>query len=379
MSQPTILLSAGEPSGDLHGAGVARALRRRWPEARLFGLGGPRMEAEGVELLARFEDLAVMGFVEVVSRLPYFVRLLRRVRREMNARGTDLVIPIDYPGFNLRLSRSAREDGVRVLYYIAPQVWAWHRSRMKELALATDRIATILPFEDELLRGAGADARFVGHPLLDITEATLTREELSAAAGIDPARPILALFPGSRRQEVERHLAVFVAAAERVRQTRPDVQPVIARSASLPVDIYASAPFPRADDSRALLDHAAAAIVKSGTTTLEAAIAGTPFVVAYRTHPITFWLAERLVEVDHVALANLVAGSRVVPELLQTDATPAALAAAVGPLLDEQSTERRMMLEGLSGIRHRLEQAGQGTTAERVAALAAELLAARAT
>ena len=142
MAQPTILLSAGEPSGDLHGAGVARALRQRWPGARLFGLGGPRMAAEGVELLAPFEALAVMGFVEVASRLPYFIRLLRRVRREMNARGAQLVIPIDYPGFNLRLSRRAREDGARVLYYIAPQVWAWHRSRMKELAQANAALRT---------------------------------------------------------------------------------------------------------------------------------------------------------------------------------------------------------------------------------------------
>ena len=303
MAQPTILLSAGEPSGDLHGAGVARALRQRWPGARLFGLGGPRMAAEGVELLAPFEELAVMGFVEVASRLPYFIRLLRRVRREMNARGAQLVIPIDYPGFNLRLSRRAREDGARVLYYIAPQVWAWHRSRMKELARATDRIATILPFEDELLREAGADARFVGHPLLDLTEATADREALAREAGVDPARPMLAIFPGSRRQEVERHLAIFADAAERVTRERPDVQPVVARAATVPIEAYADTRYPHVDDSRALLAHAAAAIVKSGTTTLEAAIAGTPFVVAYRAHPLTFWLAERLVEVDHVALA----------------------------------------------------------------------------
>lgn len=378
MPQPTILLSAGEPSGDLHGAGVARALRNRWPQVRMFGLGGPRMAAEGVELLARFEDLAVMGFVEVASRLPYFVRLLRDVRREMTARTADLVIPIDYPGFNLRLARAAREAGVPVLYYIAPQVWAWHRSRMKQLAHATDRIATILPFEDELLRGAGADARYVGHPLLDLAEATPSREAFARSAGVDAARPIVALFPGSRRQEVDRHLDLFADAATRIQRARPDVQPLIARSASVPDDAYARARFPRVADGRGLLRHARAAIVKSGTSTLEAAIAETPFVMAYRTHPLTFWLAKRLVEVDHVALANLVAGQRVVPELLQGEATAEALAAAVVPLLDEGSVERTRMLADLAGIRRRLERAdavgGGGSAAERVAALAAGLI-----
>lgn len=334
------------------------------------------MEAEGVELLARFEDLAVMGFVEVASRLPYFLRLLRDVRREMTARGADLVIPIDYPGFNLRLSRAARDARVPVLYYIAPQVWAWHRSRMKELARVTDRIATILPFEDELLRDAGANARFVGHPLLDLEEATPSREAFARAAGVDPSRPILALFPGSREQELARHLAVFVEAAERVRSAIPSVQPIIARSENLPEDAYADARFPRIGDSRGLLRHATAAIVKSGTTTLEAAIAQVPFVVAYRTHPLTFWLAERLVEVEHVALANLVAGRRVVPELLQKEATAEALADAVAPLLDESSAERTRMVQGLARVREGLESAGsrEGGTADRVATLAAGLM-----
>jgi lipid-A-disaccharide synthase len=376
VSAPTILLAAGEPSGDLHGAGVARALRQRWPDARLFGLGGPRMQAEGVDMLARFEDLAVMGFVEVASRLPYFVRLLGRVRGEMIARRADLVIPIDYPGFNLRLSGAAREAGIPVLYYIAPQVWAWHRSRMKLLARVTNRVATILPFEAELLRKAGADARYVGHPLLDLAEPPANHEAFAATAGLDAARPILALFPGSRRQEVERHLEVFCAAAELVRRDHPEVQPVIARAPSLPEEAYALAPYPLVTDSHALLRHARAAIVKSGTTTLEAAIAETPFVVAYRTHPLTFWLAQYLVEVDYVALANLVAGKRVVPELLQDQATAPALAAAVSPLIDEGSPARRRMIEGLAGVRERLEhaEAGGASTAERVTALAAELL-----
>ena len=380
MSAPTILLAAGEPSGDLHGAGVARALKQRWPDARLFGLGGPRMAAEGVELLARFEDLAVMGFVEVASRLPYFIRLLGDVRREMIARGTQLVIPIDYPGFNLRLSRAATEAGIPVLYYIAPQVWAWHRSRMKELARVTKRVATILPFEADLLREAGADARFVGHPLLDLPEPAPDQAAFTAANDLDADRPILAIFPGSRHQEVERHLETFAAAAALVQQEHPRVQPVIARAPHVPEQDYAAASYPRVTDSHGLLRHARAAIVKSGTTTLEAAIAETPFVVAYKTHPLTYWLAERLVQVDHVALANLVAGARVVSELLQDQATPQALAEAVSPLIEERSSARLRMVSALGRVRHELASAeeGGGTTAERVVALAADLLGERA-
>ena len=374
---PTILLSAGEPSGDLHGAAVAAALRRRWPRARLFGLGGPLMAEAGVELLEDVRRLAVMGFVEVAGRLPFFVRLLRRVRREMVRRRTDLVLPIDYPGFNLRLARAARRSGVPVLYYIAPQVWAWHRSRCRQLAENTDRLAVVLPFEETVFREAGARAVFVGHPLLDAAPVTVTREAFCEQLGLDPAAPILALFPGSRAQEVRRHLAVFEGAAHRLRETNPAVQPVIAASRTLPRELYGGTPFPLVHDSRALLAHARAALVKSGTGTLEAALAGTPLVIAYRAHPLTFWLARRLVQVPRIGLVNLVAGEALAPEYLQDEATPEALARAVGPLL-EDGVARDRMLEGLARVRASLapQEDGAGSVAERVVQLAAELLAA---
>ncbi|MGH7556164.1 MAG: lipid-A-disaccharide synthase, partial [Longimicrobiales bacterium] len=168
MSGPRILLSAGEPSGDLHGAALARALLSRWPDAELYGLGGPLMASAGVRLLASLDQLAVMGLVEVASRIPFFLGLLRRVRRELVSAPPDLVIPIDYPGFNIRLARAAKARDVPVLYYIAPQVWAWHGSRVRQLAQYTDRMAVILPFEEAMFREAGADATFVGHPLLDV-------------------------------------------------------------------------------------------------------------------------------------------------------------------------------------------------------------------
>ncbi|HEX2168284.1 MAG TPA: lipid-A-disaccharide synthase, partial [Longimicrobiales bacterium] len=354
LTHPRIFLSAGEPSGDLHGARVAEALRRRWPDAELFGLGGDRMAAAGVELLAHVDQLAIMGFVEVLRHLPYFVDLMGTVKRTLRDRRPDLVLPIDYPGFNLRLARHARERRIPVLYYIAPQVWAWHRSRMKQLARNTDRLAVILPFETDLFRTAGADASFVGHPLLDDPPPVPAREEFLKSLNVDPARPVLALFPGSRAQEVERQITVFAAAAEAVRERMPEVQPVLAESAAVPAVSYTGAPFPRTPDGWALLHHARAALVKSGTSTLQAALAGTPLVVTYRVHPVTFFMAERLVRVPHVGLVNLVAGERIAPELLQNEATPARLAAALLPLLEETGEERRRAVEGLARVRELL-------------------------
>ena len=378
MASPRILLSAGEPSGDLHGAAVARALRQRWPDADLFGLGGPLMEREGVSLLAHVDQLAVMGIVEVASRLPYFLGLLRSTRRLLRIDPPDLVLPIDYPGFNLRLARSARHRGIPVLYYIAPQVWAWHRSRIGELARTADRLAVILPFEETLFRDAGARATFVGHPLLAVEPEVRPREALAAELGIDPARPILALFPGSRVQEVERHMALFADAAAEVRRARPDVQPAIAAGGAIPPALIARAGLPSTTHSWELLRHAAAAIVKSGTSTLQAALSLTPMVVTYRMHPLTFAIARRVVRVDHVALANLVAGERVVPELIQDEATPASLAAAVLPLLEEGGAARERAIAGLRTVRRALEGDGTRTPAERVGDLVAELLAERA-
>ena len=226
-SPPTIFISAGEESGDLHGAALARALRERFPDARLVGLGGARMQAQGVRLLAGLNELAVMGFVEVLRHLPFFIELRKRVFAALASEGVDLVIPIDYPGFNLRLARHARERGIPVLYYIAPQVWAWHKSRVRDLARDANEVAVVLPFEEDFLRKGGVNARFVGHPLLDRGHPELPRADWARSVGLDPERPILALFPGSRAQEVARHLELFSAAAELAVARRPDAQPVI--------------------------------------------------------------------------------------------------------------------------------------------------------
>lgn len=369
---PKILISAGEPSGDLHGAAVARALKARWPDATLYGFGGDRMRAEGVDLWAHADQMAVMGFFEVAKHLPYFLGLLKRVRTHIAETPPDLVIPIDYPGFNLRLARYAKQSRVPVLYYIAPQVWAWHRSRMRELAHNADHLAVVLPFEEQIFREAGATVSFVGHPLLDSAPPASIREEFCARIGVAPTRPILAVLPGSRAQEVRSHLELFNAAAARVQLELPDVIPVFAQAPGIGDDQLETT-FPRTRETGELLHHAHAALTKSGTSTLECALSLTPMVIAYRMHPLTYRIAKQVVEVDHIGLVNLIAGHRLAPEYIQEAATPEALAAALVPLLADGSERERALTE-LRLVRGRLATTDTRPAAEHVADLAESLL-----
>ena len=313
---PTVFLSAGESSGDLHGAELARRLRARVPGVRLIGLGGSRMAAEGVELLAGLDRLAVLGLAEVLRHLPGLLRLRRDVYRALEREKVDLVVPIDYPGFNLPLAGRAHRRGIPCVYYIAPQVWAWKPRRAKKLARWCEDVCVVLPFEAEFLRRHGARATFVGHPLLD--QGTPEPADERGAIG---------LFPGSRRQEVERMLPVFLAAAGRLRAAPADPGPrgatgsgdggppiLVARAPDLDDEAYAACPAELLAAPETVMARSRAAITKSGTITLQLALADVPMVVAYRVHSLTFGILRRMVTLDHVALVNLVADEAVVPE-----------------------------------------------------------------
>jgi lipid-A-disaccharide synthase len=365
-----VVFVAGEASGDLHAAGVAAELRRIRPDLSQVGIGGARMQDEGVTIVEHADRLAVMGFVEVLRHVPRHYALLRSLRRRIESGRVALLVLIDYPGFNMKLAAAAARAGVPVLYYVTPQVWAWHASRLAQLARTVTKAAVILPFEENLLRAHGIDATFVGHPLLDRAASMPDRAGARRALGLAEEGEILALFPGSRRQEIERHLDAFVGAARKLERRRPGLRVVVSVAPTIHLDA-ARCPYPMVPSaSFAVLRAADAALCKSGTTTLEAAVAGCPLVVAYRTNAVTYALARRLVKVPHIGLVNVVGGHEVAPELVQDALTPSAAADRLEPLLETASPERRRMLAALAEVRAKLGTPG---AAGRVARMAAEL------
>ncbi|WP_409894205.1 lipid-A-disaccharide synthase, partial [Gemmatimonas sp.] len=283
-----MLFVVGEASGDLHAGKVAEVLRELAPSLTLTGVGGGHMARAGVALLEDVQHLAVMGFVEVLQHVPRHWLLLRRLRERIESGRVGLVVLLDYPGFNLKVAEVAQAAGVPVLYYITPQVWAWGAKRLPRIARLVTKAACILPFEEALLREHGVDATFVGHPLLDRAQALPTPAEARAQLGLDPERPVLAVFPGSRRAEVARHLVPFIDAARAVQRARPEVQVVVGVAPTVSIS-PADCPFPLVQGASFVVQRAATAgLLKSGTNTLEAAVAGLPHVIGYCTNPITY-------------------------------------------------------------------------------------------
>jgi len=365
-----VLFVAGEASGDLHAAGVAGVLRRIRPDLELAAVGGPRLAEQGVELIHRDHQQGVMGFLEVLKHVPRHFLLLRTIRG-MLARGEiALVILIDYPGFNMKVAAAAKAAGVPVLYYVTPQVWAWGAGRLPKLAQLITKAAVILPFEEQLLRGHGIDATFVGHPLLDRAQNMPTKEEARETLGLPQNATVLALFPGSRQQEIERLIDDFVATARELQSRVPGLQVIVSVAPTVALD-GDRCPFRLVHSaSLSVLRAADAGLCKSGTTTLEASIADCPLVVAYRTGRISFALAKRLVKVPNIGLVNVVAGREVAPEFIQDGIVPGRIAPVLQDLLDKSSPRRREMLAGLAEVRARLGSPG---AAERVARMASDL------
>ena len=366
-----VFLSAGEPSGDLHGAAVVRALRQRLPSAALDAFGGPRMAEAGANVRFSMEGFAAFGIVEIVEKVPVHYRLLRRMEREFTQGGYDLVILIDYPGFHLYVAEAARRAGIPVLYYIAPQLWAWRPQRARRLAAVVDRLAVILPFEERFFGQVGVKAEYVGHPLLD-RGAPPSRLAARESLGIADGERVLALFPGSRPGEIRRLWPAFRDAALTLLERRIATRVIVAATDRGTYPGAGSFTLVRGA-SLAVAAAADAGIVKSGTSTLEAALTDTPMIVPYRVNPLTAFLTRRLVTVQWVSLVNLVAERAVVPEILQEEVTAARLVDAVAPLLDPTHAVTIAQREGLALVRARLGTPG---AAGRVADIATAMLAA---
>ena len=365
-----VLFVAGEASGDLHAAGVAGALRRIHPELELVAVGGPRLAEQGVELIHRDHQLGVMGFLEVLRHVPRHFLLLRKIRSMLDRGELSLVVLIDYPGFNMKVADAAKAARVPVLYYVTPQVWAWGAGRIPKLAQLISKAAVILPFEEPLLRGYGIDATFVGHPLLDRAQNMPSRTEAREMLGMPQNIPVLALFPGSRQQEIDRHIDAFVATAKELSRRVPNLEVLVSVAPTVALD-STRCPFKLVHSaSLTVLRAADAGLCKSGTTTLEASIADCPLIVAYKTGKISYALAKRVVKISNIGLVNVVAGREVAQEFIQDEIIPERMADALVPLLDQRSAKRQQVLAGLAEVRSRLGTPG---AADRVARMAGAL------
>ena len=374
-----ILLVAGEASGDRLGAGLARALKERRPELELVGMGGDEMAEAGVRLVQHASEVAVVGFVEVIAHLPALRRAMARLEAVLTDEKPDLVVPIDFPDFNLRLAARAHRLGIPIVYYVSPQVWAWRRKRVATIRELVRRILVLFPFESDFYTGAGVPVSFVGHPAAQAGGGPIDRAAVLARAGLDPARRTVALLPGSRRGEVARHLPLLAQAAARLAADRTDLQFVVPRARTLPEgfleELLSGADVAirvHSGDYPAILGASDVGAVASGTATLDAAIAGLPFVAIYRMQRLSYLVARRLVQVEHVALANLVAGRRVVPELIQGDFTADNVARQLGDWLDHPA-EAEKVRAALSEVRGRLR--GEGAFGRAADAVLRELTA----
>jgi lipid-A-disaccharide synthase len=365
MSAPEILISAGEASSDMYAARLATALRAR-TGAQLFGMGGKRMAEAGVELIVDYHQVAVVGISEVLHKIPTVIGVQRRLASEAVRRGASLAILVDSPGTHLGVARRLKNNRIRVGYFIGPQVWAWRPGRVRVVKRLVERMVVIFPFEEKIYGDAGVRVDFVGHPLVDVVRPSMPRAEFAARYGLDPNRPIVTLLPGSRRGEIERHYPLILEACERLSpgtQSRGPIQFVVAVAPALTPDLFAPYGRPALTITRvegASYDALAAAdcaIVASGTATVEAALLGTPMVVVYRVSPTSAFVLRRMVRSPFIAMVNLIAGRRVVPELIQDQFTSGAVEQEARKLL-ESPAARDEMKAGLAEVRAKLGPAG---------------------
>src|SRR6266478_843845 len=363
-----ILISAGEASGEMYGAQLIEALRRaaelrsagrtnasaptRALQLEFFGAGGERMLAAGCEIVVDAKDLAVVAITEILSRLPKMLGLYRKLIRAADEKRPALAVVIDSPAFNWRVARQMRQRGIPVVYYVCPQFWAWRQGRVRLLRKYVDKALVIFPFEEKFYRERGVDATFVGHPLADLPRPTAERGDYATEQKLDPAKPWITLMPGSRVKEVRMNLPTIMESAaalgtdyEFLLPLAPALDADILRTLTRTLALVGPLSIHFVPDALPALWHSRAAIVASGTATVEAAMMSTPFVMVYRVSPLTYFLGKPLVKVPHFSMVNLIAGKEVVPELVQSDFTVENIVSRLGPLLAETESRSRMLAE----------------------------------
>jgi lipid-A-disaccharide synthase len=371
-----VLIVAGEASGDLHGSNLVKALKRLRPATEFFGIGGPRMMDTGVRVLVHSSDIAVVGLTEVVKKIPKILSALKTIKMAVSQRRPSLVVLIDYPDFNLLVAKYARRAGIPVLYFISPQVWAWRKRRVHTIARRVDRMAVILPFERDFYLENGVPVTYVGHPLLDVCPPVGSRIQAARFMGINTDGPVIGLLPGSRSDEIRNLMPAMAGTARMLLRRYPKLHCVLPLASTvdeefvrsfvpkdLPIEIYRK-------DIYTLLNACDAAVVASGTATLEAALMETPLVIGYKVSPLTYRVGKLVIKAPAIGLANLVAGENYFTELIQHEVTPGRLYREVVSMLEDPDIRSRVR-KGLYSVRKRLGDKG---ACERTAALAAEIM-----
>lgn len=374
MGTPTkrIIVIAGEASGDMRAAGVVRAMKKTHPQYQFVGIGGDYMKAAGVELIENIDQLGVVGFIEVIKHLPVITKIFNNIISYIDKNPVDAALLVDYPGFNMRMAKTLKARGIKVIYYVSPQVWAWKEKRVKVLKQIVDKMLVLFPFEKDIYAKYGMDVDYVGHPLIDEVKITEPPSSIKAQLGIKPQMPTIGLLPGSREKEITRHLPTMLAAAKILQNRNPNRRFIVLRAPTIPkfmleniikdsgvnVIIYEGPAY----NGIGAMD---AIMVASGTATLECGLLLRPMIIMYKTAWPTYWLARSVIKIPYIGLVNIVAGKKIIPELIQQDATDEKLAAGIEDIFANPNTYGQMTND-LAQVKIKLGNSGASTRAATI-------------
>jgi len=369
MKKIRLMIIAGEASGDLQAANLIKHLRQINPHLEIFGMGGKKMQAEGAEIIYDITNLAIVGFVEVIKHLATFKKIFNHLKNLLETRKPDAVILVDYPGFNLRFAKVAKEKNIPVIYYISPQIWAWGKNRIYEIKKCVDKMIVIFGFEESIYKEAGVKVSFAGHPFLDIVKPGWKKEETVKACHMKHDSIKIVLMPGSRKKEVEKHLGCMLRSCEIIKNKIPNTEFVISRIKESDQSLYNKIirrskikPYSLDNKPYEAMDVADLVIVSSGSATLEVAIMGKPMIIVYKTSFLTWLLAKSLIKIPNIGLVNIVAGQRIVPELVQFEATPENIAKEAFEILNNHKKIHEIK-ENLGKVKAKLGDPGASSRA----------------